>query len=145
MTVAEATDIYSAVHFCPATVTSVSCPSTGRWTQISQTISHYRNFGTWTRTNYNPGTMRLIHDWVGHMRETGEVLRWYPFLVPMQDLIAGRKSRLRCGAGYANYSIMTDGHITPCPVMVGMKDYYLGHVSTADPGALTRSPCHGCV
>lgn len=143
MTVAEATDIYSAVHF-------LSDNNDFRFNSIHWQMDAdfsndfiCRNFGPWTRTSYNPGTVRLIHDWVGLMRETGEVLRWYPFLVPMQDLISGRKTRLRCGAGYANYGIMTDGHITPCPVMVGMKDYYLGHISTADPCALNDIPVTG--
>jgi uncharacterized protein len=143
MTVAEATDIYSAVHFL---ADNQDCSFRSIHWQMDADFSDdfdYRNFGKWTRNSYNPGTMRLIHDWIRHMRETGEVLRWYPFLAPMQDLIIGGVARLRCGAGHANYSIMTDGHIAPCPVMVGMKDYYLGHVSTADPAALPEVPIKG--
>ena len=67
------------------------------------------------------------------METDGKVLRWYPFLDPMEDLLHGRQSLLRCGSGYANYSIMTDGHIAPCPVMIGMSQYYVGHVKDADP------------
>jgi radical SAM protein with 4Fe4S-binding SPASM domain len=67
------------------------------------------------------------------METDGKVLRWYPFLDPMEDLLYGRQSLLRCGSGYANYSIMTDGHIAPCPVMIGMSQYYVGHVKDADP------------
>ena len=33
---------------------------------------------------------------------------------------------------------MTDGHIAPCPVMIGMKDYYVGHIRDADPCRLGR-------
>jgi radical SAM protein with 4Fe4S-binding SPASM domain len=25
---------------------------------------------------------------------------------------------------------MTDGHIAPCPVMIGMRQYYVGHINT---------------
>jgi radical SAM protein with 4Fe4S-binding SPASM domain len=28
---------------------------------------------------------------------------------------------------------MTDGHIAPCPVMIGMSQYYVGHIKDADP------------
>jgi len=28
---------------------------------------------------------------------------------------------------------MTDGYIAPCPVMIGMAKYYVGHVRDADP------------
>ena len=72
----------------------------------------------------------------------------YPFLQTTEDLILGRTSRLRCGCGYANYTIMTDGHIGPCPVMTGMRDYYIGHIRTADPLALQeiglRGSCPEC-
>ena len=71
--------------------------------------------------------------------QDGNVPKRYPFLDPMEDLLYSRGSRLRCGAGHINYSIMTDGNIAPCPVMVGMKDYYLGHIGTSDPVHLPSS------
>ena len=77
------------------------------------------------------------------MNKDRKVLRWYPFLDPTEDLLKGRQSRLRCGAGYANYSIMTDGSIAACPVMVGMKDYYLGHIDHSDPLHLPELPVQG--
>ena len=142
MTVAEATDIYSAVHYLSKN-NDFSFQSI-HW-QMDANFSNdftQRNFQTWTGINYNPGTMRLIHDWVGHMREKGGA----PLVsIPCADAGShrGNMSGLRCGAGYANYGIMTDGHITPCPVMVGMKDYYLGHISTADPASLSEVPITG--
>ena len=93
----------------------------------------HRQFAGWVTENYNPGIIRLIQLWVDHMETDGTVLRWYPFLDPMEDLLHGRQSLLRCGSGYANYSIMTDGHIAPCPVMIGMSQYYVGHIKDADP------------
>ncbi len=102
-------------------------------------------FSEWTRESYNPGIRRLVRDWVACMESGEGVRRWYPFLQPMQDLLEGRSSPIRCGSGHANYTIMTDGHIGPCPVMVGMRDYYVGHIATADPLRLPRvSVDSGC-
>jgi len=107
-----------------------------------------RSFHRWLNESYNPGIRRLIHDWVGMMAGGEGVARWYPFLQPMQDLLACRDSWLRCGAGYANYTIMTDGHIGPCPVMIGMKEYYAGHIRDANPLSLpvveVESECTRC-
>ncbi len=82
------------------------------------------------------------------MEDEGKVMRWYPFLDPMEDLLRGRPSRLRCGSGHANYSIMTDGNIAPCPVMLGMSEYYVGHIRDADPQNLkvieVNGECANC-
>jgi radical SAM protein with 4Fe4S-binding SPASM domain len=83
------------------------------------------------------------------METEGAVQRWYPFIDPMEDLLTGRESPLRCGAGYANLTIMTDGSIGPCPCMVGMKHFYLGHIRETDPSGLSIDPdlgtfCTGC-
>jgi radical SAM protein with 4Fe4S-binding SPASM domain len=72
------------------------------------------------------------------METEGRVRKWYPFLDPMDDLLNNRKSLLRCGSGHTNYSIMTDGHIAPCPVMIGMTEYYVGHIADSDPCRLDR-------
>jgi radical SAM protein with 4Fe4S-binding SPASM domain len=61
----------------------------------------------------------------------------------MEDFLYGRESLLRCGSGHANYAIMTDGHIAPCPIMIGMKQYYIGHIADADPQNLPRIPIGG--
>jgi uncharacterized protein len=99
---------------------------------FTRDFSH-RRFAEWVRNSYNPGILSLVTDWVDHMQNEGTVLRWYPFLDLMEDLLVGRQSRLRCGSGYANYTIMTNGYIAPCPVMTGMSQYYVGHVRDADP------------
>jgi len=148
MTVVENTDIYSAVKYLSSN--PYFSFSSVHW-QIDADFSNdyrKRNFGTWVRESYNPGIRRLISEWQGIMENEGRVVRWYPFLDTMQDLLTGRKSRLRCGSGYINYSIMTDGHIAPCPVMVGMKKYYLGHISTTHPLHIPQvdvsEPCSRC-
>jgi putative peptide-modifying radical SAM enzyme len=102
-----------------------------------------RRFAEWVSESYNPGIRMLVNDWVDHMENSGKVLRWYPFLDPMDDLLHGRTSLLRCGSGHSNYSIMTDGHITPCPVMIGMKQYYLGQISHTDPRTLPHVSVEG--
>jgi len=133
MTVNESTDITDAVHWL-ASNPDYSFSSI-HWqldANFSDDFSH-RRFAEWVNQSYNPGILRLVADWVDHMEIGGEVLRWYPFLDPMEDLLLGRESLLRCGSGYANYSIMTDGHIAPCPVMIGMSQYYVGHIQDADP------------
>jgi len=133
MTVNEETDIVDAVRWLSDN--SDYSFSSIHWqldANFADDFSH-RQFAGWVNENYNPGIVRLIKDWVDHMEREGEVLRWYPFLDPMEDLIHSRQSLLRCGSGYANYSIMTDGHIAPCPVMIGMSQYYVGHIKDADP------------
>jgi uncharacterized protein len=133
MTVTEDTDIVDAVKYL---ADNPDCSFSSIHWQLDANFSSdfaHRNFPAWVEESYNPGIRTLVRDWVDHMQDYGMVLRWYPFLDPMEDLILGRTSRLRCGSGYANYSILTDGHIAPCPAMIGMKQYYLGHITGADP------------
>jgi putative peptide-modifying radical SAM enzyme len=133
MTVNEGTDIVDAVRWLSDNPDySFSSIHWQLDANFSCDFSH-RQFAGWVTENYNPGIIRLIKLWVDHMETDGKVLRWYPFLDPMEDLLHGRQSLLRCGSGYANYCIMTDGHIAPCPVMIGMSQYYVGHVKYADP------------
>jgi putative peptide-modifying radical SAM enzyme len=133
MTVTERTDIVDAVHW-------LSENPDYRFTSIHWQLDanftgdfSKRMFAEWAGSQYNPGIRTLVQDWVDHMETTGEVLTWYPFLDPMGDLLCDRPSLLRCGSGHANYSIMTDGHIAPCPVMIGMREFYVGHIRNADP------------
>jgi uncharacterized protein len=56
---------------------------------------------------------------------------------------------MRCGGGWINYSIQTDGYIIPCPTMWGMKKYYLGHIKDVNPLKLNKffvneKPCIQC-
>jgi putative peptide-modifying radical SAM enzyme len=133
MTVNEGTDIVDAVRWLSDNPDySFSSIHWQLDANFSRDFSH-RQFAGWVTENYNPGIIGLIKLWVDHMETDGKVLRWYPFLDPMEDLLHGRQSLLRCGSGYANYCIMTDGHIAPCPVMIGMSQYYVGHVKYADP------------
>ncbi len=149
MTVTEETDIVRAVEFL-AENPDFSFPSI-HWQLDADLSSDHRDrtFAAWAARTYNPGILTLIDAWVRRMEATGTVPRWYPFIDPMEDLLTGRESPLRCGAGHANLTIMTDGSIGPCPCMVGMRDFYLGHIRVTKPSELsgnpdTGAPCTGC-
>jgi len=108
-----------------------------------------RRFAGWAAQSYNPRLRRLIATWVERMRTDGEVLRLYPLVGVMQSLLLRESSRLRCGAGWIMFNVQTDGNITPCPVMAGMKDFYLGNIRETDPESLrdavfVSEPCAGC-
>ena len=93
---------------------------------------------------------KLAEFWVDQMEERGVVLKLYPLLGITDSILRDEKSCLmRCGGGWINYAIQTDGYIIPCPTMWGMKKYYLGHISNADPLTLSKifvdqSPCLNC-
>ena len=143
MTVTEKTDIVGAVGHL-ASNPDFSFASI-HWQVDANFAGDYslRRFGEWVQSRYNPGIRTLVDQWISHMEIRGKVLRLYPFLDPMEDLLLGRESRLRCGSGYTNYCIMTDGSIGPCPVMIGMSQYYVGHISRSHPLELAQVPIRG--
>jgi putative peptide-modifying radical SAM enzyme len=108
-----------------------------------------RKFSKWASENYNPRLRKLVAAWVERMKATGEVRKLYPFIAIMESLLTGQPSRLRCGAGWIMFNIQTDGNITPCPVMAGMKDFYLGNIRETAPWTLkdavfVKEPCPQC-
>ncbi|MGB9671626.1 MAG: TIGR04084 family radical SAM/SPASM domain-containing protein [Candidatus Bathyarchaeales archaeon] len=149
MTVMEQTDIYKQVKWL---VENSEFPfssvhwqlNAGFWNDFEK-----RDFKRWVEQSYNPGIRRLVRFWVDYMEHFGVVLRFYPFLGIAQSILTGEKqSLLRCGGGWVNYAIQTDGYIIPCPTMWGMKNYYLGHINKADPLNLRKvfvgEPCTKC-
>jgi radical SAM protein with 4Fe4S-binding SPASM domain len=150
MTVMEQTDIYEQVRWLLNNVefsfTSVHWQlNAGFW----KNDFARRNFETWSRENYNPGITKLVKFWVDTMEKEGKVLKLYPILGLAHSFLHKEKeSLLRCGGGWINYAIQTDGYIIPCPTMWGMRDHYLGHISTADPLSLRKimleQPCSEC-
>jgi len=98
---------------------------------------------------YNKEVQALVDFWVSHMEHTGEVLRIYPLIGIMESLLGKGSSKLRCGAGWTEFNIQTDGFITPCPVMAGIKEFYLGDIWKTDPKhlvdtVLVKEPCPHC-
>jgi putative peptide-modifying radical SAM enzyme len=150
MTVMEQTDIYKQVTWLlnnsEFSFSSVHWQlNAGFW----KNDFARRDFKRWSEENYNPGIRKLVKFWVDYMEKNSVVLRLYPFLGIAQSLLScEKKSLLRCGGGWVNYAIQTDGHIVPCPTMWGMKDYYLGHINNADPLKLKKvfvgEPCTKC-
>jgi len=150
MTVMEQTDIYKQVTWL---VDNEEFPFSSVHWQLNagfwKNDFARRDFKRWSEENYNSGIRELVKFWVDYMEKNGVVLRLYPFLGIAQSLLSAEKtSLLRCGGGWVNYAIQTDGYIVPCPTMWGMKDYYLGHISNADPLKLKKvfvgEPCTKC-
>jgi putative peptide-modifying radical SAM enzyme len=110
---------------------------------------HRERFFQWVEERYNPQVASLVRTWVSYMQDYGKVLKIYPFIGIMRSLLLRESSRLRCGAGWIEFNIQTDGNISPCPVMAGMKDFYLGNIAYTDPKDLANSltvskPCTEC-
>jgi uncharacterized protein len=105
-----------------------------------------REFSKWADEEYNPGISKLVEFWINNIKG-GEVIRIYPFVGIMQSLLKEEKSLLRCGAGWAQYAVLTNGKIAPCPVMAGMRRYYVGNLKS-DPNDLKKvridGPCNSC-
>jgi len=139
MTAMEQTDIYKQVTWLlnnsEFSFSSIHWQlNAGFW----KTDFERRDFKRWSEESYNSGIRKLVRFWVDHMEKNGTVLRLYPILGVAQSLLKGEKSLLRCGAGWINYAIQTNGYVVPCPAMWGMKDYYLGHVRNSDPFELKQ-------
>lgn len=100
-------------------------------------------FCDWVEHSYKPGIARLARRWIEKCEAERKVPRWYPYVATMKDTLELRRSPLRCGCGHASYSILTNGYIVPCPIMVGLRRWYLGHVSTSDPLTLPKLEVRG--
>lgn len=151
VTVMEQTDIYKQVRWLlennEFSFSSVHWQlNAGFWGNDYQR----RNFSQWTKESYIPGVEKLAGFWVDQMKEKGVVLKLYPLLGIAYSLLHDEKNCLmRCGGGWINYAIQTDGYIIPCPTMWGMKKYYLGNITDADPLKLEKifvnqHPCVDC-
>lgn len=151
MTVMEKTDIYKQVRWLLENekfkFSSVHWQlNAGFWGSDYKR----RNFASWSKNNYIPGIKKLIKYWVDFMDSKNEVLKIYPFLGIANSLLFEEEfSYLRCGGGWINYAIQTDGNIIPCPTFWGMKKYYLGNIKHSNPLQLKKihvnsSPCTNC-
>jgi uncharacterized protein len=151
VTVMEQTDIYKQVRWLldndEFSFSSIHWQlNAGFWGNDYQR----RSFEQWTKTSYILGVKKLAEFWVDQMEERGIVLKLYPLLGIAESLLHEEKNCLmRCGGGWINYAIQTDGYIIPCPTMWGMKEYYLGHIKDANPLKLkqlfvSEKPCTQC-
>lgn len=109
-----------------------------------------RDFKRWSADSYMPGVEKLARFWVDQMEQRGTVIRLYPLLGIASSLLLDKEpSLLRCGGGWINYAVQTDGYIIPCPTMWGMKKYYLGNIAESNPMTLGKvlfngEPCAQC-
>jgi putative peptide-modifying radical SAM enzyme len=96
---------------------------------------------------YNKEVSKLIKFWIKNMKR-GKVVKIYPLLGLFDSLYHGTKTKLRCGSGYANYTINTNGKIMVCPIMNCIKDFYVGDIKTSLPNKLKEisviEPCPSC-
>ena len=149
MTVMEQTDIYKQVTWL---VSNSEFPFSSVHWQLNAGFwaNDYerRGFKRWSIEIYVPGVDRLAQFWVDHMETKRSVLRLYPLLGVANSLLHNESSLIRCGGGWINYAIQTDGYIIPCPTMWGMKKTYLGHIAHAHPLKLKKifveTPCTEC-
>jgi uncharacterized protein len=95
---------------------------------------------------YNSSLTKLVDYWLALMR-SGRVVKIYPFLGIFESLYYNKKTKLRCGSGYINYTITTDGKITACPIMNNVKNFYCGSIDS-ELNELKKfdviSPCTEC-
>lgn len=150
MTVMEQTDIYRQVKWLlnndEFAFSSVHWQlNAGFW----KNDFDRRDFEKWGEENYDPGIRKLVKFWVRAMKRDSTVLRLYPLLGIAQSLLHGEEeSLLRCGGGWINYAIQTDGHIIICPTMWGIRNHYLGHIGDTDPLSMkkvfVKEPCTEC-
>ncbi|HIH15751.1 MAG: radical SAM additional 4Fe4S-binding protein [archaeon GW2011_AR17] len=92
---------------------------------------------------YNKEIKKLFKFWFENLKQ-GKVIRLYPFLVLTDSLRKKEKAKVRCGAGFANYTITTHGKIAPCPIMGSMKKYYCGELDSPIKEISVKSPCTEC-
>ncbi len=97
--------------------------------------------------DYNKEITRLLNYWLEKMK-SGIVLKLYPFMGIFESLYYNKPSKLRCGSGYINYTITTNGKITCCPIMNSIKDFYVGNIRDSNPNTLKKifvsEPCISC-
>ena len=151
VTVMEQTNIYKQVLFL---LENSEFPFTSVHWQLNAGFwgNDYsrRNFKEWSETNYIPGVRALVDFWVDTMEQKGHVLKLYPILGIAHSLLHDETVNfLRCGGGWINYAIQTDGYILACPTMWGMSNHYLGHIVNSHPLNLAKVfvnqlPCSEC-
>ena len=76
---------------------------------------------------YNESLSKLVKFWKEELKK-GKVVKLYPFLGVFDSLFYGKKTKLPCGSGYANFTITTKGDLSACPIMNSVKNFYCGNL-----------------
>src|SRR3989344_3266087 len=79
---------------------------------------------------YNQSVSTFIDYWIKEMHK-GKVLMIYPFVGIALDIITGKETKLRCGAGHSGYAIITNGKIVACPIMNNIKEFEAGSLESS--------------
>jgi len=87
---------------------------------------NYEKFSSFVK-EYKISLTKLINYWVNEIRE-GKVNKIYSFLGIFDSLREGKPTKLRCGSGYANFTITTNGKLSACPIMNSVKNFYCGDI-----------------
>jgi len=101
-----------------------------------------RDFAEFVK-KYNLELKQLVDYWVGNMSQNGKVLKLYPFLGMFDSIYHNKKEKLRCGSGFANYTIATNGKISVCPIMHDWVDFQVGDIKESDPDNLKEIYVNG--
>jgi radical SAM protein with 4Fe4S-binding SPASM domain len=105
-----------------------------------------KNFKLFVR-EYNKSINMLLGFWIEYMKKNKTVLKLYPFLGIFESLYYNRPTKLQCGSGYANYTILTNGKIVACPIMSGIKNFYCGDLKNPNEKLkeiYVKEPCTSC-
>lgn len=78
---------------------------------------------------YNASITKLVSWWAEKLGE-GQVPLLYSFVGIMESLLTGEPTKLRCGSGYANYTITTSGKLSACPIMNSVENFYCGDMNS---------------
>ncbi|MDD4878375.1 MAG: TIGR04084 family radical SAM/SPASM domain-containing protein [Candidatus Nanoarchaeia archaeon] len=105
-----------------------------------------RNFKEFSK-KYNSEVSGLLDYWLNEMKK-GKVLKIYPFLGIFESLYYSKTEKLRCGSGFANYTIAPDGKISVCPIMHDATVFQVGDILKDNPDNLKQifveEPCTSC-
>ncbi|MFH0906201.1 MAG: TIGR04084 family radical SAM/SPASM domain-containing protein [archaeon] len=105
-----------------------------------------RDFKKWSK-QYLKDFYKLTNFWINEIKKNKNIIRIYPLIGITNRLLEIEENKidniftLPCGSGHSNYSIQSDGKIIPCPVMIGMKNYYLGEIKDAKIKNLKKINC----
>jgi len=105
-----------------------------------------RNFREFSK-KYNGLVSELLDYWVEIMKK-GKVLKIYPFLGIFESLYYNKTEKLRCGSGFANYTIAPNGKVSVCPIMHDATVFQVGDILKDNPDNLKQifveEPCKSC-
>jgi len=143
MTISEFSDIYNQVlHLIKEGFTCIHWQLDAGFFKFDYDDEKFTKFVN----EYNKQISKLIEFWIKDMKENKRVLKIYPFVGIMQDILNNTKTKLRCGAGYGGYAIDTREKIIACPIMNSIVDFEAGNLD-CNPEKLKKfeiSECKDC-